>query len=300
MRSDFEALSISLHLSVKSPVLRTSVRILLASVAVPGVFGYFEVAADGADGGAGFQHAEDLHLVVMQNLLFGAAAGRAPEFSAFDLLLSADHFNGPSVNRHAICYCIPVDFFFLVFRMLFFRTDPHIAYNHSFFNKLRYFQRTIISTAGIKSSGTKIGISGLEILMICEMKTYKRHIRNLVLLPIAAVTCTMCVYLHTEYESYTNNKWTSDERPLGPMGVDQLVLSFERNGKVSVALDDDQVLEGVYKDDGSIATFSNLQVEIDGLDVTFIEAHLKSEETLFLLWQVEDILYPFTTALRPL
>ena len=83
------------------------------------------------------------------------------------------------------------------------------------------------------------------------------------------------------------------------MGVDQLVLSFERNGKVSVALDDDQVLEGVYKDDGSIATFSNLQVEIDGLDVTFIEAHLKSEETLFLLWQVEDILYPFTTALRP-
>ena len=136
--------------------------------------------------------------------------------------------------------------------------------------------------------------------MICEMKTYKRHIRNLVLLPIAAVTCTMCVYLHTEYESYTNNKWTSDERPLGPMGVDQLVLSFERNGKVSVALDDDQVLEGVYKDDGSIATFSNLQVEIDGLDVTFIEAHLKSEETLFLLWQVEDILYPFTTALRPL
>ena len=46
---------------------------LLAFVAVPCVFGYFEVAADGADEGAGFQHAEDLLLVVMQNLLFARA-----------------------------------------------------------------------------------------------------------------------------------------------------------------------------------------------------------------------------------
>ena len=110
----------------------------------------------------------------------------------------------------------------------------------------------------------------------------------------------MCVYLYTEYESYTKTKWTSDERPLGPIGVDQLVLSFESGGRVSITFDDNQMLEGGYEDDGSTATFSNLQVEIDGFTVTFIEAHLKSEETLFLLWQVEDILYPFTTALHPL
>lgn len=132
------------------------------------------------------------------------------------------------------------------------------------------------------------------------MKTKKRHIRNFLLLLIAGITCTMCVYLYTEYESYTKTKWTSDERPLGPIGVDQLVLSFESGGKVSIIFDDNQMLEGGYKDDGATATFSNLQVEIDGLTVTFIEAHLKSKETLFLLWQVEENLYPFTTALHPL
>ena len=136
--------------------------------------------------------------------------------------------------------------------------------------------------------------------MIVEMKTETRHIRSFLLILIAGITCTMCVYLYTEYGSYTKNKWTSDERPLGPIGVYQLVLSFENGGRVSITFDDNQMLEGGYEEDGSTATFSNLQVEIDGLTVTFIEAHLKSEETLFLLWQVEDILYPFTTALHPL
>lgn len=132
------------------------------------------------------------------------------------------------------------------------------------------------------------------------MKTEKINTRSLIILLIAGMTCTMCVYLDTEYESYTKNKWTSYERPLGPIGVDQLVLSFESGGKTSVILDENLILEGSYEDDGATATLSNLQVEIDGLTVTFIEAHLKNEETLFLLWQAEDILYPFTTALHPL
>ena len=40
----------------------------LFAVLVPGVFGDFEVAADGADRSAGLQHAENFLFVVYENL----------------------------------------------------------------------------------------------------------------------------------------------------------------------------------------------------------------------------------------
>ena len=120
------------------------------------------------------------------------------------------------------------------------------------------------------------------------------------LLLIADLICSSCICLYSEYELCSKTRWTSEERPLGPINVNELILSFEDDVNVTICLSDREELHGTYHDDGPTTTFSNLQIEIDGITVTFIEAHLKNEETLFLLWQVEDILYPFTTALHPL
>lgn len=112
--------------------------------------------------------------------------------------------------------------------------------------------------------------------------------------------CSSCICLSSEYETCTKTQWSSEERPLGPINVNELILSFDDDVNVTISLADLVELHGKHYDDGPTSTFSNLQVEIDGLTITFIEAHLKNDETLFLLWQVEDILYPFTTALHPL
>ena len=62
---------------------------------------------------------------------------------------------------------------------------------------------------------------------------------------------------------------------------------------------DEVTLSGEYFDDGQTAVLQGLLTTVRTLDVTFIEAHL-SGETLFLLWRVENAVYPFTTALRRL
>lgn len=82
------------------------------------------------------------------------------------------------------------------------------------------------------------------------------------------------------------------------MDIERLTITFENEKSVRIDLDNRQELHGRYASDKTTATLNNLQIELDGLTVTFIEAHMSSEETLFLLWQVEDMLYPFTTALH--
>ena len=82
------------------------------------------------------------------------------------------------------------------------------------------------------------------------------------------------------------------------MDIDRLVITFENEKSVTIDLDNQEEIRGKYASDKATATLNNLQIRVNGLTVTFIEAHMSSEETLFLLWQVEDMLYPFTTALH--
>ena len=118
---------------------------------------------------------------------------------------------------------------------------------------------------------------------------------------IAAILCnTMCVYIEQEDELLSGTSWRSDETPLGPLGVSSLTLTFNDGGEVEVTLDmDRQIIKGHYDQDGNTVVFSGVKMTLNGVNVTFIEAHLNAASTLFLLWRIEDILYPFTTALQP-
>ena len=103
--------------------------------------------------------------------------------------------------------------------------------------------------------------------------------------------------------------------PLGPFEVSGLIMEFQGDGRVTVRLEMDEgavevlggcvTLSGEYSVDGETAVLHGLNVTlgatiesvVESLDVTFIEAHL-SGKTLFLLWRVENAVYPFTTALH--
>ena len=114
----------------------------------------------------------------------------------------------------------------------------------------------------------------------------------------AASTSTMCVYTYPPEDYYSRSSWTSTDRPLGPFEVEELTLIFEDEGNVMLILDDSTVLHGEYDHDGTTATLTGLQTEIENITVTFIELHMNGDDTVFLLWQVQKILNPFSTALH--
>ena len=127
---------------------------------------------------------------------------------------------------------------------------------------------------------------------------------------IAATLCnTMCVYIEQENERLSGSSWQSDEVPLGPLGVNMMTLEFLDNGEVEITLELDtlfaadieepqETITGHYDQDALTATFSGISFTLNNINVTFIEAHLSTDDTLFLLWRIEDMLYPFTTALH--
>ena len=108
----------------------------------------------------------------------------------------------------------------------------------------------------------------------------------------------MCVYTYPPEDYYSRSSWTSTDRPLGPFEVEELTLIFEDEGNVMLILDDSTVLHGEYDYDGTTATLTGLQTEIENITVTFIELHMNGDDTVFLLWQVQKILNPFSTALH--
>lgn len=128
---------------------------------------------------------------------------------------------------------------------------------------------------------------------------------------IAATLCnTMCVFTEQDDELFSGTSWFSDEVPLGPLGVSAMTLEFLEDGEVEIILDLDsqiytsredvpETITGHYDQDGTTVVFSGVSATFKGVDVIFIEAHLNADNTLFLLWRIEDILYPFTTALQP-
>ena len=145
----------------------------------------------------------------------------------------------------------------------------------------------------------------------------KRTIISSCLFPLilaASMASTSCIFDSPQGDDFYRTLWESDEVPLGPFKVSTMTLEFLCNDGVSICLDDDLVVFGTYESDSGTATFANLEVlfENDGnlkdagkgvagqnldITVTFIEAH-RNGNTLFLLWRVQNAVYPFTTALH--
>ncbi len=138
----------------------------------------------------------------------------------------------------------------------------------------------------------------------------------------ATLTSTSCIFDSPQVDEFHRTVWKSDKVPLGPFQVSTLTLEFYCNDGVSIRLDEDFIISGTYRSDGGTAIFTDLDVlfendgkirdsgaestpDDDGKDVgqnqemtvTFIEAH-RDGDTLFLLWRVENAVYPFTTALQ--
>ena len=145
--------------------------------------------------------------------------------------------------------------------------------------------------------------------------------KNLLSLCAAAAIClasvNSCIFEGYRY-MFWGSVWCSDDVPLGPFEVSELSLEFMPDGQIVMFLEmggdeiaggaEELTLNGRYCVDGDTAVLRGLSVSLAGneqgasrasgsIEVTFVEAHL-SGETLFLLWRVEDTLYPFTTPLQ--
>jgi hypothetical protein len=126
------------------------------------------------------------------------------------------------------------------------------------------------------------------------------------LLVMTAVCNTMCMYTLPDEDVFDETVWESEQVPLGPLEVSRLVVTFGRGGEVAVRLDfcpssarglSSEIIDGHYEHNGLTAVLQGLDITVQEYSITFIEADFNNEDLIFLLWQVEDILYPFTTSL---
>ena len=107
-------------------------------------------------------------------------------------------------------------------------------------------------------------------------------------------------------DKFNKTVWTCEEVPLGPFEVSQITVEFYSDGKVAIKLTGAEyapeiptvkTIRGTYSPDGDSAVLQKLTTTYDNYNITFIQANM-SGHTLFLLWQVNDSVYPFTTAMR--
>ena len=126
------------------------------------------------------------------------------------------------------------------------------------------------------------------------------------LLVITAVCNTMCMYTLPDEDVFDETVWESEQVPLGPLEISRIVVTFGNSGDVVIRMDyspssarglSSEILEGHYEHNGSTALLQGLNINVQDYSITFIEADFSNDDVIFLLWQVEDILYPFTTCL---
>lgn len=98
-------------------------------------------------------------------------------------------------------------------------------------------------------------------------------------------------------DEFNKTIWTATEVPLGPLSLEIINIEFTEDQAILSDGEGNVIAEGCYDNDGRCAIFRGMSTVIDGIAVTFVEAHL-SNGILFLLWRPEDILYPFTTAMK--
>ncbi len=131
-------------------------------------------------------------------------------------------------------------------------------------------------------------------------------------LPAALAICAAAAFIFTSCifdapgDRFYRTLWRSSEVPLGPFPVDKLTLEFLCGQSISIEAEDTTsgipvktVRYGTYENDGETAVLEGLTISLQGREITFMEAH-RNDDTLFLLWRVEDSVYPFTTAMHRL
>ena len=94
--------------------------------------------------------------------------------------------------------------------------------------------------------------------------------------------------------------------PLGPFPVDKLTVEFLCSQGICITAEDSSsgtltktTRYGTYETDGHKAIIEGVTMTLRDHDITFIEARLEGK-TLFLLWRIEDSVYPFTTPMQHL
>ena len=131
---------------------------------------------------------------------------------------------------------------------------------------------------------------------------------------MAVFGLSSCIYESDPDDRFYRTLWECDEVPLGPFQADELVLEFMCDGSVRLQCDAfDGSTYGTYETDGQNAFFQNLVMEIEGYEVTFVDASVSWRgsssgdgssdgpgygDTLFLRWRIENSVYPFTTPMH--
>ena len=131
------------------------------------------------------------------------------------------------------------------------------------------------------------------------------------LMLITTISSTACVITRIENDIFHKTTWECTEIPLGPLGVETLTMSFDNENVATIVLDTTAtetssgrevpspvIVHGNYHVNGTTAALIGCSTIVDSWKITFIEVHHNSSEVSFLLWQAEDILYPFTTTLH--
>ena len=128
---------------------------------------------------------------------------------------------------------------------------------------------------------------------------------------ITTISSTACVITRIENDIFHKTTWECTEIPLGPLGVETLTMSFDKENIATIVLSmtvteasagteipPSVIVHGNYNVNSTTAALTGCSTTVDSRKITFIEVHHNSSEVSFLLWQAEDILYPFTTTLH--
>lgn len=112
------------------------------------------------------------------------------------------------------------------------------------------------------------------------------------------VCCSSCV-IEEGRDLFRDTSWESTEHPLGPLDVDTLTVEFLTNGTIilnTTSKTASTSLSDTYLHDDCTAVLNGLTLNVEGIDITFVEMHY-GKDVAFILWRPEDVLKPFTTAL---
>lgn len=113
-----------------------------------------------------------------------------------------------------------------------------------------------------------------------------------------ALGTSSCIY-DAPGDNFYRTLWKSSPEALGQLSAGALTVEFLCDNKITIKDGNRIIAYGSYTSDEDVAIFSGLQTVIDGYEIIFMEAY-RSGDTLFLLWQPNYMIYPFTTSLNRL
>lgn len=121
-------------------------------------------------------------------------------------------------------------------------------------------------------------------------------LRLLAIIPfLAALGTTSCIY-DAPGDRFYRTLWKSTPEPLGSFQTGELTVEFLCDNKITIKDSGTIIAHGTYTSADYVATFSGLELFIDDVRITFIEAH-RNGDTLFLLWRPDDRSDPYTVSL---